>query len=97
MGPSLDATGYLPSEIVRRTNDAGQCAIGMVRLLLWDTFVSLNRITAPQLCRLVTDTGFKIVRDYRTQDEIPIPPDLAEIYNEAILTTQQIVLLLRHA
>ena len=67
------------------------------RALLWDTFVSLNRITAPQLCRLVTDTGFKIVRDYRTQDEIPIPPDLAEIYNEAILTTQQIVLLLRHA
>ena len=67
------------------------------RAALWNTFLTLNRITAPQLCRLVTEAGFKIVRDYRTRDEIPIPPNLAEIYNEDILTTQQIVLLLRHA
>jgi SAM-dependent methyltransferase len=67
------------------------------RSLLWQTYVTLNKITAPQLCRLVRQAGFKIDRDYRTKDEIAIPVNLAEVYDHDILITQQIVLKLSHS
>lgn len=65
------------------------------RAALWDTYTTLNRITAPQLCSLLADAGFTTLRDYRTTDDIPVPSDLAQIYREDVLTTQQIVLLLQ--
>lgn len=65
------------------------------RRALWDTYFSLNKVTVPYLCRLVQEAGFEIVRDYRTKDEFQIPQRLAEIFNEDIITTQQIVLLMR--
>jgi SAM-dependent methyltransferase len=67
------------------------------RAALWDTYVTLNKVTAPQLCRLVREAGFEIKRDYRTKTDVPVPSHLAEIYDEDILTTEQIVLLLSHA
>lgn len=69
--------------------------IATERAALWETYVTLNKATAPQLCRLAEQTGFEILRDYRTVDETPIPAALAEIYDTDILKTQQIVLLLR--
>lgn len=69
--------------------------IAAERSVIWDTYVTLNKLTAPQLCRLVTEAGFEIVRDHRTRDEAVVPPHLAEIYNADTLTTHQIVLLLR--
>jgi SAM-dependent methyltransferase len=65
------------------------------RAALWETYTTLNRLTAPQLCRLVEDAGFEILRELRTQDADSVPPNLAEIYNTETLTTQQIVLLMR--
>jgi hypothetical protein len=65
------------------------------RSILWNTYITLNKLTAPQLCRLANDVGFEIVRDYRTKDEFPVPPHLAEIYDPSVLTTQQVVLLMR--
>lgn len=67
------------------------------RAALWETYVTLNKVTAPQLCRLLTEAGFQIVRDYRTRNEIPVPQHLAEIYDSDVLTTEQIVLLMRHS
>ena len=65
------------------------------RTLLWETYQTLNRVTAPQLCSLTRGAGFKIVRDYRTCTEQKPPDELKEIYREDILTTEQIVLLLQ--
>ncbi|HUJ11305.1 MAG TPA: class I SAM-dependent methyltransferase [Verrucomicrobiae bacterium] len=63
--------------------------------LLWSTYRTLNRITAPGLVTLVRQAGLEIVRDYRTKDEYVIPSELAEIFQPEILSTNQIVLLLR--
>jgi hypothetical protein len=54
-------------------------------------------ITAQQLTRAVKQAGFEIVREYRTYDEIDIPDDLAEIYREEVLKTNQLVLRAKHA
>lgn len=67
------------------------------RAVLWETYSTLNKLTAPQLCRLVNEAGFQIVRELRTRDDVSPPNELAEVYNEDTLTTQQVVLLLRHA
>ncbi|MHB8843603.1 MAG: class I SAM-dependent methyltransferase [Nitrospirota bacterium] len=62
---------------------------------LWEQYLSLNRLTAHQLVALVQDAGLSIVREYRTQDEYPLPSELLSIYNEDVLKTNQIVLLLK--
>lgn len=62
---------------------------------LWETYTTLNRVTAAQLVRIVKDVGFEIIRELRTKDEVEVPSDLAAIYDRETLTTQQIVLLLR--
>ncbi|HDR9278182.1 hypothetical protein VI03_18725 [Burkholderia vietnamiensis] len=67
------------------------------RAALWETYSTLNKLTAPRLCRLVQDAGFQIVRELRTNDNVNPPDELIDIYHEDILKTQQIVLLLRHA
>ncbi|AOJ71048.1 MULTISPECIES: SAM-dependent methyltransferase [Burkholderia] len=66
------------------------------RAALWETYATLNKITAPQLCRLIEEAGFRIVRDYRTKTDLPIPKALSDIYHEDVLTTEQIVLLMQH-
>jgi SAM-dependent methyltransferase len=66
------------------------------RASLWDTYVTLNKVTAPELCRMSRDAGFEIIRDYRTNSEAAIPPHLTEIYDEEALKTEQIVLLMRN-
>jgi 2-polyprenyl-3-methyl-5-hydroxy-6-metoxy-1,4-benzoquinol methylase len=60
-------------------------------------YESLNRVTAPGLIRTAEQSGFKIVRDYRTYDEMEIPNDLREIYQEDTLRTNQLVFLAVHA
>ena len=60
-------------------------------------YKSLNRATAPGLIRAAEASGFKIVREYRTSDEIPIPDELKEIYVEDTLRTNQLVFLATHS
>jgi SAM-dependent methyltransferase len=67
------------------------------RRVLWETYDTLNKATAPQLARLAAQAGLKIVRDYRTRNDDPIPSDLAEIFNEDVLRTEQIVWMLQSA
>ena len=55
---------------------------------------TLNRLTAPGLMRLVRETGFSVLREYTTRDEREPPADLLEVYQEAALRTDQVVLLL---
>lgn len=63
---------------------------------LWETYVTLNKTTAPQLERAAADAGLQIIRDYRTKNDDAIPLDIAEIYDEDTLRTEQIVWLLTH-
>jgi cyclopropane fatty-acyl-phospholipid synthase-like methyltransferase len=60
--------------------------------LQW-VYESLNKATAAQIIRAAQGAGFRIVRDYRTLDEIEPPPALLEIYTKEALTTNQLVFL----
>ncbi len=66
------------------------------RKLLWDTYATLNMASAPQLERHARAAGLKIVRDYRTYSDYPIPPVLLDVYAEDALKTEQIVWVLQH-
>lgn len=66
------------------------------RDLLWETYSTLNKVTAPHLERAARLAGLKIVRDYRTKSDRIIPQELSEIFDEDVLRTDQIVWLLRH-
>jgi SAM-dependent methyltransferase len=62
---------------------------------LWSTYRTLNRITAARLIESLEIAGFELLRSYSTQ-EGPEPCDeLKAIYNENVLRTNQIVLLMR--
>ncbi|ABI61933.1 class I SAM-dependent methyltransferase [Granulibacter bethesdensis] len=65
------------------------------RAALWETFETLNRVTAPQLRSLAEATGFEVIRDYRTTTDLEVPPHLLEAYHRDALITDQIVMLLR--
>ncbi len=66
------------------------------RCALWETFTTLNKVSAPQLERHVRAAGLKIVRDYRTSSDFPIPESLLDVFNRDVLTTEQIVWMLQH-
>ncbi|WP_072572395.1 hypothetical protein [Granulibacter bethesdensis] len=65
------------------------------RAALWETFETLNRVTAPQLCSIAEATGFEVISDYRTTTGLEVPPHLLEAYHRDALITDQIVMLLR--
>jgi SAM-dependent methyltransferase len=60
---------------------------------LWSTFNTLNRITADQLESLLVEGGFRILRRYTTQCTAEPPAALLAVYREAVLRTEQVVLL----
>ncbi|EIF28195.1 methyltransferase family protein [Burkholderia sp. Ch1-1] len=64
---------------------------------LMRTYETLNRATDTQIIRAIREAGFEIVKEHRTYDEYPIPPDLSEVYQEKVLRTQQLVFLAKHA
>jgi len=66
-----------------------------LRKALLSTYTTLNRITASELERRFENSNFKIVKKYTTRDQLEPPDTLTEIYNYNILTTNQVVLLLR--
>ena len=66
-----------------------------LRNSLMSTYTTLNRITAPELERRFKNKHFEIIRKYTTRDELDPPDSLTEIYNRDVLTTNQVVLLLR--
>jgi SAM-dependent methyltransferase len=65
------------------------------RSVLWKTYETLNRVTAPGLRRLAEDAGFEIMRGYVTTVDFDIPSRLLDAYDRTALVTEQIVLLLR--
>lgn len=65
------------------------------RKALWETYETLNHMTAPQLRRLAEKVGFDVVRDYRTTSDHEIPAQLLDAYDREALLTEQIVLLLK--
>jgi SAM-dependent methyltransferase len=67
------------------------------RRLAWELYDTLNKATALQLSQIANKCGLKIVRDYRTKNDDPIPENLLHIYSEDVLRTEQIVWLLQHA
>jgi SAM-dependent methyltransferase len=67
------------------------------RKILWETYRTLNKATAPQLEQLARQAGLTIVRDFRTTADGAIPPELAKDFDENILLTEQIVWLLQHS
>ncbi len=62
---------------------------------LWSTYRTLNRITAPELVELFQRNGFEVLRRYETQESIPPPQRLLNIFRPEILSTNQVVLLAR--
>jgi SAM-dependent methyltransferase len=69
--------------------------IATERGILWNTYETLNRMTAPNLRRLVESTGFEVLRDYRTHADFDIPQSLLDVFQRDVLLTEQVVLLAR--
>lgn len=65
--------------------------------LLYGTYQTLNRITAPALQAAVEAAGFDIVRAYTTTEDITPPAYLLQVYREDVLRTNQVALLARKA
>jgi SAM-dependent methyltransferase len=62
---------------------------------LVETYETLNRITAPRLVAAIRGAGFTILREhYRTEDFEP-PPEVAEVYERAVLRMAEIAILAR--
>jgi cyclopropane fatty-acyl-phospholipid synthase-like methyltransferase len=66
-----------------------------LRKALLSTYTTLNRITASELERRFENKNFQLLRKYTTRDQVEPPDSLTEIYNYDVLTTNQVVLLLR--
>lgn len=66
-----------------------------LRKALISTFMTLNRITVPELERRFENGNFEIIRKYTTRDQFTPPKSITEIYNRDVLTTNQVVLLLK--
>jgi cyclopropane fatty-acyl-phospholipid synthase-like methyltransferase len=66
-----------------------------LRKALASTYMTLNRITVPELERRFENKHFAIIRKYTTRDPFDPPKALTEIYNRDVLTTNQVVLLLK--
>lgn len=66
-----------------------------LRKSLMSTYTTLNRITVPELERRFENNNFEIIRKYTTRDPLDPPNLLTEIYNRDVLTTNQVVLLLK--
>lgn len=62
---------------------------------LMSTYTTLNRITVSELERRLENKYFEIIRKHTTRDQFEPPDSLTEIFNHDILTTKQVVLLLR--
>jgi len=60
---------------------------------LQHVFETLNKTTAPALLRAAREAGFEILREYRTRDESKPPDSLLDVFNEDVLTTNQLVFL----
>lgn len=51
---------------------------------LLHTYETLNRVSAPYLLDAARRAGFRIVREYITTSDYPIPPFLLDIYREDV-------------
>jgi SAM-dependent methyltransferase len=85
--------GHLVNQHSRYRAKLEGCTDEATFKLLWSTYSTLNRITAPQLIAAVHAAGFTLAREYMTRDEREIPEVLKGVYTEEVLRTDQVVLL----
>lgn len=88
-GHLIDEHSVYHSKLKVATRDAEEARS------LWSTFEALNKTTANELVDFARGAGFDVLRDYRTRDEASPPAGLTRIYHLDVLTTNQVVLLLR--
>ena len=65
-------------------------------IALLPCFHTLNRLTVPELKRRLERPGLSLLREYTSRDVVEPPPELLEIFNREVLTTNQVVLLHRY-
>ena len=65
------------------------------RNALWNMYLRLNRITAPELLHRLEVAGFTLLREHRVTVDREPPRALAMAYTAEALKTEQIVLLMR--
>jgi SAM-dependent methyltransferase len=85
--------GHLVNQHSRYRAKLAACTDEARFRLLWSTYSTLNRITAPQLIAAVHAAGFTLSREYFTTDKREIPEVLQGVYTEEVLRTDQVVLL----
>lgn len=64
---------------------------------IFGEYLKLNRLTADELLGVMQQGGFKVHREERRQVDLPIPPQLLEKYDENVLRTNEVMLLLQKA
>ncbi|MDP2370082.1 class I SAM-dependent methyltransferase [Rhodoferax sp.] len=64
---------------------------------LWSCYQWLNRLTVPELKRLLSEAGLKVVRDYTTEDPNAsrLPAMLLDTFKRETLLVNQVVMLCR--
>ena len=62
---------------------------------LWSCYQTLNRLTAPELKRHLSDAGFEVLREFSTEDPHAdrLPASLLDAFRKEALLLNQIVLL----
>jgi hypothetical protein len=85
--------GHLVNQHSRYRNKLTACTDETLCHALWETYSTLNRVTAPQLINAISEAGFTLLREYFTLDKQEIPEVIQGVYTEEVLRTSQIVLL----
>lgn len=62
---------------------------------IFGEYLKLNRLTADELVSVMQKGGFKVKRENRRQVDMPIPQELLDKYDEDVLRTNEVMLLLQ--
>jgi SAM-dependent methyltransferase len=65
------------------------------RDLVWEVYENLNKIIADELRQFVLDSGFELLDEFRATCAQEPPDRLLQVYNRAILTTEEAQFLFR--
>ena len=92
-----DAVRQQSGDFSAREKDLTFAAHGIdsYKRYIYNEYLQLNRITADELAQQFQAIGFDVVKQERRQTSGPIPAELLDRYDEAILRTNEIMLLLR--
>lgn len=62
-----------------------------IKVALWSTYATLNKITADELIGLFTSSGFTLIDQFRSPCKVAPSASLTAVYNKDMLTTEQVV------